>query len=159
MKTVNAKATGRAMLACIAILLATGTLFFSCKKNVTQSTETVAAKDDMQQVATMLDGEPQQGSIATAADDKGITMVFNKGSRYILIEKIPGMPGQNVDAIESAVLITSKYGVFIKDVTENKAWLLINNDEESMQKFEAIKQQLNCSYVSTTIYGVTVVKS
>lgn len=147
------------MLTGIAILLATGTLFFSCKKNVTQSAETVAAKDDMQQFATMLDGEPEQGSIVTTADDKGITMVFNKGNKYILIEKIPGMPGEKLDEIKTAVLITSKYGVVVKDVEANKAWLLANNDEESLQKFEAIKQQLKCSYISTTIYGITVVKS
>ena len=133
----------------------------SCKKNETGITTPVSsvATDDMGSIAKMMDGDALTGNIAGTADDNSISLVFNKGSRYILIEKIPGMPGVDVNAVDRAVLITSKYGVIVKDVTANKVWLLANNDDESQQKFEAIKKQLHCSFISTTVYGFTVVRS
>src|SRR5438132_9563 len=105
MKTRNAKARGSVMLTSTAILLVAGTIFFSCKKNSDMAA--VPGYDNMDNIAKMLDGNAELGCIATASDDGGTEMVFNKGSKYVLIEKIPGTPGADVNAIESAVLITS----------------------------------------------------
>ena len=159
MKAKNANAGpchGVALLKGFIILLAAGTIFFSCKKNA----DAIApSNDNMDNIAKIIDGNALEGSIAKNSDENGMAIVFNRGSKYVLIEKIPGMPSGDVSSIQSAVLITSKYGVIVKDITNNKVWLLANNDEESLQKFELIKQQLHSSYVSITIFGTTIINA
>lgn len=156
MKTTLTKVKGSAMPVCMAILLAAGVLFFSCKKNAAEVAAT--GNNDMARVANMVGSATEEGSMLAATDDENnVTMVFNQGSKYVLLQKIPGTPYEKADEIKSAVLITSKYGVIVKDVAANKVWLFANNDEESLQKFEAVKQQLHGSYVSTTVFGVTIV--
>ncbi len=144
---------------CLAILIS-ATLFFSCGKNAATTAQAKQGSIDMGRVAVMVDGQAVEGCIATNTDDENnLAIVFNKGNKYVLIQKIPGLPIENADEIKSATLITSKYGVIIKDETTNKVWLFANNDEESLQKFESVKQQLGGSYVSITVFGTTVINS
>lgn len=157
MKTIIANAKG------IAMLLLTATILFSCQKNEVSNpaTEaTTALADNMKAIATMVNGETLEGSmLAATGEDKNLTLVFNQGSKFIIVEKIPGVPIENPDEIKNAVVITSKYGIIVKNTSDNKAWLMINNDDESQQKFEAVKQQLHCSLVTTTIFGTTIVNA
>ena len=162
MKMIIAKAKGIAMP--VIMPLVTATIFFSCQKNAdgttAATTATAAPADNMSTIATMVNGETLEGSmLAATGEDKNLTLVFNQGSKFIIIEKIPGMPFENPDEIKQAVVITSKYGIIVKNTKDNKAWLMINNDDESQQKFEAVKQQLHCSLVTTTIFGTTIVNA
>ena len=76
-----------------------------------------------------------------------------------MLQAVPGIALQGIPDIQNATIITSQYGVIVKSGAEGKVWLFANNDAASLQKFEAIKQQLQSSYVSETVYGVTIVKS
>jgi hypothetical protein len=162
MKTIIAKAKGIAMP--VTMLLITAIIFFSCQKNAESTTaanaNTAAPADNMSAIANMVNGETLEGSMIAATDeDNNLSLVFNKGSKFIIVQKIPGMPFENPDEIKQAVVITSKYGIIIKNTKDNKAWLMINNDDESLQKFEAVKLQLHCSLVTTTIFGTTIVNA
>jgi hypothetical protein len=147
---------GAATIKYIFILFAAGATFFACKKNA-EAVAIAPPVNDIENMAGIVHGETLTGSIVANDDENTTTLVFNSGTKYVLIEKIPGMPTEDIHAIQSAMLITSKYGVIVKDVTNNKVFLLANNDEESLQKFETIKQQLHCSVVSTTIFGTTFI--
>lgn len=157
MKAIIANAKG------IAMLLLTATILLSCQKNEVSNpaTEATAAlADNIKTIAAMVNGEALEGSmLAATGEDKNLTLVFSQGSKFIIVEKIPGMPFENPDEIKNAVVITSKYGIIVKNISDNKAWLMINNDDESQQKFEAVKQQLHCSLVTTTIFGTTIVNA
>jgi len=162
MKTIIAKAAGIAMP--MAALLVTAVIFFSCQKNAVNNpaiASTAAAPlDNIGAIANMVNGETLEGGmVAATGEDNSLTLVFNQGNKYIIIEKIPGMPFENPDEIKQAVVITSKYGIIVKNTKDNKAWLMINNDEESLQKFEAVKQQMHCSLVTTTVFGTTIVNA
>lgn len=162
MKKMIAKAKGIAMP--IILLLLTATVFFSCQKNAAGTTvagiNATAQADNMGAIARMVNGEALEGSMIAVTDEgNNLSLVFNRGSKFIIVEKIPGMPFENPDEIKQAVVITSKYGIIIKSTKDNKAWLMINNDDESLQKFEAVKQQLHCSLVTTTIFGTTIVNA
>ncbi len=141
------------------MLFVTATIFFSCKKESAATGAPAQPVNNIDNITKLLNGSALTGSIVTDSDENNMVLTFNSGTKYVIIEKIPGMPVENVNAIRSAVLITSKYGVIVKDTDNNKVWLLANNDEESLQKFEAIKQQLHCSFVCTTVFGVTIVNS
>lgn len=157
MKTIIANAKG------IAVLLLTAIIFFSCQKNEVSNPATEAMATpagNIKTIAAMVNGETLEGSmVAATGEDKNLTLVFNRGSKFIIVEKMPGMSFENPGEIKNAVVITSKYGIIIKNTSDNKAWLMINNDDESQQKLEAVKQQLHCSLVTTTIFGTTIVNT
>ena len=161
MKAKNAKAWLRPYAATdkyAMILFAATAMFFACKKNA----DAVAAANgagDINSIAAVIEGTAETGSIVTNDDNNTTTIVFNNGSKYVLIDKIPGMPTEDIHSIQKAVLVTSKHGIVLKDVTNNKIFLLANNDEESLQKFETVKQGLHCDVVSTTIFGTTIVNA
>jgi hypothetical protein len=128
----------------------------SCKKNA----DTVAAPagNDIQAAAGILNGETLSGNIVTGqGGDNNLVIVFNRGHKYVLIQKIPGIPCETEGEIKSAEMVTSKYGVMIKDDMANKVWLFANNDKESQQKFESVKKQLSGSYVTATVFGTTII--
>jgi len=161
MKAKNAKALLRPAAATfkyIVVILAACVIFAACQKN-TAVVDSMPQSEDLNSIAASINGTALEGDIVTNSDDSTTIILFNNGAKYVLIEKIPGMPTEDMHTIQKAVLITSTHGIVVKDVTNNKIFLLANNDEESLQKFEAIKQRLHCDVVSTTIFGTTIVNA
>ncbi|HWB24735.1 MAG TPA: hypothetical protein VG738_04605 [Chitinophagaceae bacterium] len=156
MKKIRIKAKGSAMPVMMVALITMAVVLFACSKNA--GVATVGKTTGINDIAKTVDGDMLQGSIAMATDENYLDIVFNSGSRYILLQKIPGMLYENTDEIKKATLVTSKYGVILKDDETGKIWLFANNDDESLQKFESLKQQLHTSYVSATVFGSTIVK-
>jgi hypothetical protein len=137
-------------------MLVAGILFFSCKKNAAAASA-APVDDDAYKIAEIINGKVFAGTISGAAEGDMQSINYNNGNQFILVEDIPGMVKVDVPSLPSAELITSVYGVIIKDVASNKLVLLANNDAESIKKFEEVKAALHGSYVSTTVFGITVV--
>ena len=156
METRNSKSIRKlTLLGIVTVFLASG-LFFACKKDVK---EAVFLKNNLDEIAGTLNGNKISGSLAGSNDENLLVLNYNKGSQFILIDKLPGSQNINLNSIQSAELVTSRYGIVIKDVSNNKILLLVNNDEESIKKFETIKSLLADSYESSRVFGITIVNS
>ncbi len=156
MTTKNSKLLGRIILPGMITAVIAVTFLFSCKKN---SDENVAVKNDMVTAAKMIDGAVLAGTITSESDESEVALNYNNGNRFILITKIADAESINIDNMQSAEVITSKYGVIIKDVSTNKVFLLANNDLESIKKFEAVQSLFDKNFQSATIFGITIVNS
>ena len=131
-------------------------LLFSCKKD---SIETVSVKNDMVEAAKVLDGTVLSGNVTTESNENEIALNYNNGNKFILIEKVQGTEPIRINSIQSAEVITSKYGVILKDLLTNKIFLLTNNDSESLKMFEGVKSLFGKNLQSAIVFGVTVVNA
>ncbi len=131
-------------------------LLFSCKKG---SVETVSVKSDMVEAAKVLDGTVLSGNVSVESNESEIALNYNNGNKVILIEKIQGTEPISINSIQSAEVITSKYGVILKDLSNNKIFLLTNNDSESLKMFKEVKSLFGKDLQSTTVFGVTIVNA
>lgn len=131
-------------------------LLFSCKKG---SVETVSVKSDMVEAAKVLDGTVLSGNVTVESNESEIALNYNNGNKVILIEKIQGTEPISINSIQSAEVITSKYGVILKDLSNNKIFLLTNNDSESLKMFKEVKSLFGKDLQSTTVFGVTIVNA
>ncbi len=131
-------------------------LLFSCKKG---SVETASVKNDMVEAAKVLDGTVLSGHVTTESNENEIALNYNNGNKFILIEKIQGTEPISINSIQSAEVITSKYGVILKDLSNNKIFLLTNNDSESIKMFEEVKSLFGKNLQSATVFGVTIVNA
>jgi hypothetical protein len=114
----------------------------------------------MDQAAKILQGEKRSGSLIGAEDGDRLALSCNEGRQYILVDKIPGTQNIGVFSSTSAELITSEYGIVIKDLSNNKLVLLANNDAESIRRMEQARSIMNgegVSLVFGTIFGTTIV--
>ena len=136
-------------------ILAATSFLFSCKKD---NTDGMISKNKFDEVTKILDGIKLSGSITSSISENEAVLNYNNGSKYILIDEIPGSK-ININLSESSELITSKYGVIINDKSNGKILLLPNNDEESIQKFETVKLLLNNNYESSAIFGTVIINS
>lgn len=132
------------------------TFLFSCKKS---SVENATVKNDMITAAKMIDGAVLSGTITSESDESEVTLNYNNGNKFILITKIADAESINIDNMQSAEVITSKYGVIIKDVSTDKVFLLANNDLESKKIFDAVQSLFDKNFQSATIFGITIVNS
>lgn len=139
----------------VVIFLATG-LLFACKKD---AGETKTPGESMDEIALILDGKTLSGSVESISAGNELALNYDNGRQFILIAKMPGVLDVDANSSQSAELITSKYGVVIKDLNTKKIWLFANNDEESILKFEEIKSRLTGSYQSTVVFGTTIVQA
>ena len=156
METRNSKLfKGLTILGIVIIFLASG-LFFSCKKIASVLTP---SGDNMDEIAKILNGKRISGSLMSRNDENVWAINYNNGVQFFLIDKLPGAQNFNFNSTQSAQIIISIYGVLIKDVNNNKIFLFINNEKESLKKFEVIKSTLNTNYESTSIFGTTIVNS
>ena len=95
----------------------------------------------MVEAARVLDSKVISGNIITQSNEGEIALNYNSGGQLILIEKLKGMGFVNIGSIKSAEIITSKFGIILKDAGSNSIFLLANNDAESIKMFERIKLQ------------------
>jgi len=155
MTTKNSKLSGTAIFPGMITVLVV-MLLFSCKKG---SVETVPVKNDMVEAAKVLDGTVLSGNVTTESNENEIALNCNNGNKCILIEKIQGTEPISINSIQSAEVITSKYGVILKDLSNNKIFLLTNNDSESLKMFEEVKSLFGKNLQSATVFGVTIVNA
>ncbi len=156
MSTKNSKLLGRIVLPGMITAVIAVMFLFSCKKS---SVENVSQKNDMITAAKMIDGTALSGTITSESDENEVALNYNNGNKFILITKIADAESININNMQSAEVITSKYGVIIKDVSTNKVFLLVNNDLESIKKFEAVQSLFDKNFESATIFGITIVNS
>ena len=133
MKAKNAMGHALAFPKMMLLLMMAATIFFSCKK---ESAATATPADNTENITKMLQGNALTGSIVTDSDESNTVLTFNRGSKYIIIEKIPGMPVENVDAIRNAVLITSKYGIIVKDTDKIKYGCLLTTMKKACKSLK-----------------------
>lgn len=156
MTTKNSKLSGSIIFPGMITVLVAVMLLFSCKKG---SVETVSVKNDMVEAAKVLDGTVLSGNVTTESNENEIALNYNNGNKFILIEKIQGTEPISINSIQSAEVITSKYGVILKDLSNNKIFLLTNNDSESLKMFEEVKSLFGKNLQSATVFGVTIVNA
>lgn len=156
MTTKNSKLLGRIILPSMITAVLAVMFLFSCKKS---SVENVSVKNDMTTAAKMIDGIVFSGTITSESDESEVALNYNNGNKFILIMKIPYAESFNINNMQSAEVITSKYGVILKDLSTNKVFLLANNDLESIKKFEAVQSLFDKISQSATIFGTTIVNS
>ena len=156
MTTKNSKLSGSMIFPGMITVLVAVMLLFSCKKG---AVEPVTVKNDMVEAAKVLDGTVLSGNVTTASNENEIALNYNNGNKFILIEKLPGTEPISINSIQSAEVITSKYGVILKDLSNNKIFLLTNNDSESLKMFEEVKSLFGKNLQSATVFGVTIVNA
>ena len=156
MTTKNSKLSGSIIFPGMITVVVAVMLLFSCKKS---SVETVSVKNDMVEAAKVLDGAVLSGNVTTESNENEIALNYNNGNKFILIEKIQGTEPISINSIQSAEVITSKYGVILKDLSNNKIFLLANNDSESLKMFEEVKYLFGKNLQSATVFGVTIVNA
>ena len=137
-------------------IVATVLLFCSCKKG---SVETVNLNNDMVEAAKLLDGPVLSGNVTTESNETEMVINYNDGNKFILVQKLPSNEQFNINSIKSAEVITSKFGIILKDLINNKIFLLANNDSESLKIFETIKPIFGKNARNTSVFGVTIVNA
>ncbi len=156
MKKENQKIKRSMFLGGLVVIILMVTILISCKKDVSQNT-TASNIDDTYKLAEIISGKVLSGSI-TSTDEEGLQSInFNNGSQFVLVQKIPGLCNIKIPASPFAELVTSSYGVIVKDKAHNGLLLLANNDAESIKKFKQVEAALHNLYKSTLIYGTTVI--
>jgi hypothetical protein len=139
----------------ISLMAACGIIQFSCKKPANSD---LTSKDDLTKTAALVKGTVLYGSLSSESDDHEVSLTYNDGQKYIILEKLAS--GANFSAnIPSAGLILSKYGVIIKDESKNSYLLLTNNDPTSIEQFKTVESQLSGSVQNSLIYGETLVNA
>ena len=138
----------------VAILAAL--LLFSCKKN---SLETVPEKNNMASVSESLKGDLFTGNVTVEGDEDEIAINYNNGSKYILITKIPQTQISNINDVQSASLITSKYGIVLKDLNTGKVYFFTNNDSKSLDEIKAVQADFKSSFQCDKIFETTIINS
>ena len=156
MKTRNAKLPGKILFPGIITVLVAVVLLFSCKKD---AVETVSIKNDMVSAAKILNGAVLSGTITSEMDENEVALNYNNGNKFILISKIADAENININNMQSAEVITSMYGVILKDVSTDKVFLLSNNDLESIKKFASVQLLFDNNFQSVTIFGTTIINS
>ncbi len=156
MKIKNSNLLGRILFPGMITVLVAVMLLFSCKKGLV---ETVSVKNDMVEAAKVLDSKVLSGNVTIESNESELALNYNNGNKYILIEKIHGTKPIGINGIHSAEVITSKCGIILKDLSNNKILLLTNNDSESIKIFEKVKLLFDKNLETATVFGVTVVNA
>ena len=156
MTTKNSKLSGSIIFSGMITVLVAVMLLSSCKKG---AVETVSVKSDMVEAAKVLEGTVLSGNVKAESNESEIALNYNNGNKFILIDKIQGTEPISINSIQSDQVITSKYGVILKDLSNNKILMLTNNDSESLKMFEEVKSLFSKNLQSTTVFGVTIVNA
>ncbi|HEY4205906.1 MAG TPA: hypothetical protein VGM31_03795 [Puia sp.] len=163
MQSKTSQTTGRGLLlgipslALAGLLVLAGCGLFSCGKR----TMTTSPDTGMEKVARLLQGEKRSGSLTGAESANSLALNYNNGSQYILVDKLPGLDNIGAFSFTSTELITSEYGIVIKDLCNDRLLFLANNDEESLRRMKEaramLNEEINGSAVFGTIFGTTLV--
>jgi hypothetical protein len=139
------------------ILLLTGLIVLSaCQKNK-DATATIT-KTDMQQAADLLQGKIDCGRLDNVASEENVAYLdFSEGSKAIIVQLIPGDKRVSIPSLANSCIITSHYGVVIKDPATNSVLLLPRDDQESQRKFAEIESLFNQQKLTATIGGTTLI--
>ena len=113
----------------------------------------------MASVSESLGGDLITGEVTVESDEDEIAINYNNGSKYILITKIPQTQISNINDIQSASIITSKYGIVLKDLNTDKVFFFVTNDSESIDEFKTVQSNFKSSFQSDKIFGTTVINS
>jgi hypothetical protein len=145
-----------AFLAGGVILMLTGLIIFSaCQKN---KNEAIIVRNDMQQAADLLKGKIDCGRLENAATEDNFTYLeFDEGSKAIIVQLMPGDKNIEIPSLKSSCIITSNYGVVIKDPATNTVLLLPRDDQESQRKFAAVELLFNQQKLTATTGGTTLI--
>ena len=130
-------------------------LIFSCKKSSVDPT----VKNDMSEAARAMDGKMFSGTITTQGDEEGIVLNYNNDNKIICIENIKGTEPIHIADIRSAEIITSDYGVILKDVNNNKVFILTTNDPKSAERAERVKSIFSGNFEAKEIFGVIIINT
>lgn len=154
MKERNSTSINQMLLSLVIIIIST--LTFSCKKN---SVDTIPEKSNMTDAAKVISGNLLTGNLRVESNEEEIALDYNNGDKIILVTKIPKTEVANINNMQSAEVITSKYGIILKDLSNNKIFFLVNNDSESTNKFETVQSLFTTGFQSDKIFGTTIVNS
>jgi len=119
----------------------------------------VPEKNNMASVSESLGGDLITGEVTVESDEDEIAINYNNGSKYILITKTPQTQIANINDIQSASIITSKYGIVLKDLNTDKVFFFVTNDSESIDEFKTVQSNFKSSFQSDKIFGTTVINS
>lgn len=137
------------------IILASLFIFSSCQKNKQAD---IIAKNDLQQVAELLNGKIDCGKLQNEATEDNFTYLeFNEGSKGIIIQLLPGDQNVNIPSLDHSCIITSSYGIVIKDLSNSSVLLLPRDDRESQHKFAEVELLFNKQTQTAKIAGTTFI--
>lgn len=148
--TLSGKIFFSGMITAFAVLV----FFSSCKKGPVKT----VYEADMVEAAKILNGDLLSGNVTIESNDKEVVLNYNNGDKLIRVEKVYNPEHISLTNMLSAGLITSPYGIIIKDLNTNTVSLLTNNDSKSMEKFEAVKSLFK-TFKSEIIFGTTVINT
>jgi hypothetical protein len=121
----------------------------SCKKNDRDVTK---SDNSLTNIAASLNSKVLTGSLSASSSEDGLSLIFDNGTKTILLEKIPNTELAEIGLIQSA-------GIIVKDLAKDKVWFFVNNDEESIKRFEAIKNGYAGKYEFSKVFGTTIVNA
>ncbi|MCG2614956.1 hypothetical protein LZZ85_11715 [Terrimonas sp. NA20] len=139
------------------ILLLTGLIVLSaCQKN--KEAASIIVKTDMQKAADLLQGKINCGKLDhVASEDNVAYLSFSEGSKAIIVQLMPGDKNVSIPSLANSCIITSHYGVVIKDPATNSVLLLPRDDRESQRRFAEIELLFNQQKLTATIGGTTLI--
>ena len=128
--------------------------FFSCKKEVAGH----SSRNDLTVAASTLESTKRTGSITVVTEKGESAFVFESAEKLVVIV-VPESPSLPSGTMKPAELIVSKYGVVVKDVSQNKVWLQANGDAESKGKFDALSASFPTAHYGATILDLVEINT
>jgi hypothetical protein len=61
--------------------------------------------------------------------------------------------------MQSVSIITSKYGIILKNLRNGNVFFLVNNDPGSTNKFSTVQSYFTAGFESSKIFGTTIVNN
>lgn len=150
MKRLLTKSAGSVLLSPTRILFALLLMISSCKKSETMQTHSL---NEMEHLSLILSGEILNSGIKDGQDDEGLVFVLNQENALLILQKISPAFLTSAGTLESATIISSKYGVLVRNNETLQTWLYIQNDRESRKKFEQVRARLSGDIQSVEIAG------
>jgi len=156
METKSSRVSRRIFLPGMIGILASVLLLYACRKN---SSENLSEKNTMVTARETLAGDMISGKVNIESNGDEIVINYNDGDRYILVGKISGVSVPDLDNLKSVTLVASKYGLVIQDISSNKVFFLVNNDNNSIDQFKKLASTFNSDFQTCKIFGTTIVNA
>ncbi|SIO00656.1 hypothetical protein SAMN04488055_2497 [Chitinophaga niabensis] len=140
---------GTAMCLLVALFL------FSCNKD--NDANPNAGNENLAAAAKAVTGNLVQGNVKAISGPEGLILHIN--DLDILVEKALGNTLYALPDMPSAAVITSEYGLILKDLARGNVYFLVNNDEESISKFNSVASLFPSIVNINKIFGTTIVRN
>jgi hypothetical protein len=135
----------------VVILIGMQVLLFSCNKKTSDE-----PAHDLFDFANRLNGEIISGTLNDSQTPEGLWISCESKNIFFLEKSSTGVIVET-GHIANAEIMHSKFGIIIRDKDRNMAWVYVNNDPESQEKFYKVIQGF--SYVGRSeIAGHTRIK-